>query len=110
MGYAAAGFARRAHRLRGGGLLLREDGETVEAAGLAIAPNMATYGLAEGRAPFVRTPSPAQVAAVSGALMMVRRDEFLALGGSTRRSSCTGKRPITACEYRGGSSFTLRAR
>jgi len=64
-----------------GGVLLREDGETVEAAGLAIAPNMATYGLSEGAGrPSVPT-EPVDVAAVSGALMMVRRGEFLALGG-----------------------------
>jgi N-acetylglucosaminyl-diphospho-decaprenol L-rhamnosyltransferase len=63
------------------GLLLREDGETVEAAGLAIAPNMATYGILEGSARGSVPADPAQVAAASGALMMVRRDEFVALGG-----------------------------
>ena len=30
------------------GLLLRDDGDTIEAAGLAIAPNTATYGRLEG--------------------------------------------------------------
>ena len=30
------------------GLLLRSDGEELEAAGLAIAPNLATYGRLEG--------------------------------------------------------------
>ena len=63
------------------GLLLREDGETVEAAGLAIAPNMATFGLLEGSARLSVPADLAQVAAASGALMMVRRAEFVALGG-----------------------------
>jgi GT2 family glycosyltransferase len=63
------------------GLLLQEDGQTIEAAGLEIAPNMATYGRLEG-APRESAPSaPLAVAAASGALMMVRREEFLALGG-----------------------------
>jgi GT2 family glycosyltransferase len=63
------------------GLLLRKDGQTIEAAGLEIAPNMATYGRLEG-APRQSAPSaPLAVAAASGALMMVRREEFLALGG-----------------------------
>lgn len=63
------------------GLLLREEGETVEAAGLAIAFNMATYGLSEGSPRASVAADPADVAAGSGALMMVRREEFLALGG-----------------------------
>ena len=63
------------------GLLLRKDGQTIEAAGLEIAPNMATYGRLEG-VPRQSAPSaPLVVAAASGALMMVRREEFLALGG-----------------------------
>jgi GT2 family glycosyltransferase len=63
------------------GLLLHRDGQTIEAAGLEIAPNMATYGRLEG-APRERAPSaPLVVAAASGALMMVRREEFLGLGG-----------------------------
>jgi N-acetylglucosaminyl-diphospho-decaprenol L-rhamnosyltransferase len=63
------------------GLLIREDGTELEAAGLAIAPNMATYGRLEG-APRSAAPSSAvDVSAASGALMMVRRDDFLALGG-----------------------------
>ena len=63
------------------GLLLRKDGQTIEAAGLEIAPNMATYGRLEG-APRENAPSaPLAVAAASGALMMVRREDFLALGG-----------------------------
>jgi GT2 family glycosyltransferase len=63
------------------GLLLRSDGKTVEAAGLAIAPNMATYGLSEGSERSEVPADSVEVAAASGALMMVRRDEFLALGG-----------------------------
>ena len=63
------------------GLLLRSDGDDLEAAGLEIAPNMATYGRLEGL-PRGGTPSsPFEVGAASGALMMVRRDDFLALGG-----------------------------
>jgi GT2 family glycosyltransferase len=63
------------------GLLVTPDGATLEAAGLAIAPNTATYGVCGG-VPRDRAPvAPVDVAAASGALMMVRRDEFLALGG-----------------------------
>jgi N-acetylglucosaminyl-diphospho-decaprenol L-rhamnosyltransferase len=63
------------------GLLVREDGETIEAAGLEIAPNTATYGRLEG-SPRAQAPAgPLDVTAASGALMMVRRDEFLGLGG-----------------------------
>ena len=63
------------------GLLLRSDGEEVEAAGLAIAPNLATYGRLEGAPRQAALSSPREVAAASGALMMVRRADFLALGG-----------------------------
>ena len=63
------------------GLLLRADGETIEAAGLEIAPNMATYGRLENTRRDGGPSAPEEVAAASGALMMVRRDEFLALGG-----------------------------
>jgi GT2 family glycosyltransferase len=67
------------------GLLLREDGRTIEAAGLEIAPNIATYGRLEG-AQRARAPvHPVEVTAASGALMMVRRAEFLALGGFYER-------------------------
>jgi GT2 family glycosyltransferase len=63
------------------GLLLTPDGATIEAAGLEIAPNMATYGRLEGE-PRRNAPGEAlDVSAASGALMMVRRDEFLDLGG-----------------------------
>ena len=56
----------------------RADGETIEAAGLEIAPNTATYGRLEG-APRAQAPAgPVDVTAASGALMMVRREEFLA--------------------------------
>jgi N-acetylglucosaminyl-diphospho-decaprenol L-rhamnosyltransferase len=63
------------------GLLLRPDGVELEAAGLAIAPNLATYGLGEGRPRSELPGEPFDVEAASGALMMVRRDEYLALGG-----------------------------
>jgi N-acetylglucosaminyl-diphospho-decaprenol L-rhamnosyltransferase len=63
------------------GLLLDATGETIEAAGLEIAPNMATFGRAEC-VPRVRAPdAPVDVTAASGALMMMRREEFLRLGG-----------------------------
>ena len=64
-----------------GGMLVDPAGQTVEALGLAIAPNLATYGLLEGMARSQVRPEPVDVAAVSGALMMVRREEFLRLGG-----------------------------
>jgi N-acetylglucosaminyl-diphospho-decaprenol L-rhamnosyltransferase len=63
------------------GLLLRDDGETLEAAGLAIAPNMATFGLLEGAPSAAAAATAVEVSAASGALMMVRRRDFLALGG-----------------------------
>lgn len=63
------------------GMLLREDGETIEAAGLEIAPNTATYGRLEGAPRASAARAPVDVSAASGALMMVRRGEFLALEG-----------------------------
>jgi N-acetylglucosaminyl-diphospho-decaprenol L-rhamnosyltransferase len=63
------------------GILMRPDGVTLEAAGLEIAPNMATYGREEGKSRTTLTARPYDVPAASGALMMVRRDDFLALGG-----------------------------
>ncbi len=63
------------------GLLLRSDGDELEAAGLEIAPNMATYGRLEGTPRGGAHASPFEVSAASGALMMVRRDDFLGLGG-----------------------------
>ncbi|HEY7077236.1 MAG TPA: glycosyltransferase family 2 protein [Solirubrobacteraceae bacterium] len=63
------------------GLLLRPDGEEIEAAGLEIAPNMATYGRQEGEPRSAAPAGPVEVPAASGALMMVRRDDFLSLGG-----------------------------
>jgi N-acetylglucosaminyl-diphospho-decaprenol L-rhamnosyltransferase len=63
------------------GLLLDAAGVTIEAAGLEIAPNMATFGRAEGL-PRAQAPNaPVDVTAASGALMMVRREEFLGIGG-----------------------------
>jgi len=63
------------------GLLLEPSGKTVEAAGLEIAPSTATYGRLAGVPRATIPPDPVDVTAASGALMMVRRDEFLALGG-----------------------------
>jgi N-acetylglucosaminyl-diphospho-decaprenol L-rhamnosyltransferase len=65
----------------GGGMLVDPSGTIVEALGLAIAPNLATYGLSEAMAREQVVDSQIDVAAVSGALMMVRREEFLAAGG-----------------------------
>jgi GT2 family glycosyltransferase len=53
----------------------------IEAAGLEIAPNTATYGRLGGEPRAVAPAGPLEVAAASGALMMVRREEFLAAGG-----------------------------
>jgi len=63
------------------GLLLKTDGKTIEAAGVEIAPNFATYGRQEGEPRTAAPSQPVDVNVASGALMMVRRDEFLALGG-----------------------------
>jgi GT2 family glycosyltransferase len=64
-----------------GGVLLDRSGETIEAAGLEIAPNTAPYGRLEGLPRAALPPEPFDAAAASGALMMVRRGDFLALGG-----------------------------
>jgi N-acetylglucosaminyl-diphospho-decaprenol L-rhamnosyltransferase len=63
------------------GVLLTGDGARVEAAGLEIAPNTATYGLEEGKPRTGLPEGPVEVSAATGALMMVRRSDFLALGG-----------------------------
>jgi GT2 family glycosyltransferase len=63
------------------GLLLTEDGSTLEAAGLEIAPNMATFGRLQGMPREAAPSEPVDVTAASGALMMVRRAEFLEQGG-----------------------------
>jgi GT2 family glycosyltransferase len=63
------------------GLLVSPDGAVIEAAGLEIAPNTATYGRLGGEPRALAPAGPLEVAAASGALMMVRRDEFLAAGG-----------------------------
>jgi GT2 family glycosyltransferase len=63
------------------GLLLGGRGHAIEAAGLEVAPNMATFGRAEGRPRGDAPREPVDVTAASGALMMMRREEFLGLGG-----------------------------
>ncbi len=63
------------------GLLLDSSGTTIEAAGLEIAPNMATFGRDEHVPRSEAATTPFDVTAASGALLMMRRDEFLALGG-----------------------------
>jgi GT2 family glycosyltransferase len=63
------------------GLLLTPDGSTIEAAGLEIASNMATFGRLQGRPRSDAPREPVDVTAASGALMLVRRQEFLDLGG-----------------------------
>jgi GT2 family glycosyltransferase len=63
------------------GLLLDSKGETLEAAGLEIAPNTATFATSQGLPRASAPDRPVDVVAASGALMMVRRKEFLALGG-----------------------------
>jgi GT2 family glycosyltransferase len=63
------------------GLLLSPDGRTIQAAGLDIAPNTAAMGRLDGEPRSAAPSSPVDVVAATGALMMVRRSEFLALGG-----------------------------
>jgi N-acetylglucosaminyl-diphospho-decaprenol L-rhamnosyltransferase len=63
------------------GLLLSLDGATIQAAGLDIAPNTAVVGRLDGLPRSAAPSSPLDVPAATGALMMVRRDDFLALGG-----------------------------
>jgi GT2 family glycosyltransferase len=63
------------------GAVLASDGETIEAAGLEIAPNAAAYGRLELLPRSALPANPVDVTAATGALMMVRRAEFLDLGG-----------------------------
>ena len=63
------------------GLLLYSDADTIQAAGLDIAPNTAVVGRQDGMPRAAAPSAPLDVPAATGALMMVRRDEFLALGG-----------------------------
>jgi N-acetylglucosaminyl-diphospho-decaprenol L-rhamnosyltransferase len=63
------------------GLLLTQDGSALEAAGLEIAPNMATFGRLQGMLREAAPPGPVDVTAASGALMMVRRADFIEQGG-----------------------------
>ena len=63
------------------GLMLTEDGETLESVGLGLAPNTAAYGRQMGMPRSAAPAEPIEVAAASGGLMMVRRSDFLALDG-----------------------------
>ncbi len=63
------------------GLTLSEDGRTLESVGLGLAPNTAAYGRQWGMPRSAAPDEPIEVAAASGSLMMVRRADFLALGG-----------------------------
>ena len=67
------------------GAVLSRDGETIEAAGLEIAPNAAAYGRQELLPRAALPVSPVDVTAATGALMMVRRADFLELGGFYER-------------------------
>jgi len=58
------------------GLLVTPDGATLEAVGLEIAPNTATYGRMEGLPRSAAPAGPVEVTAASGALTVVRRAEF----------------------------------
>jgi GT2 family glycosyltransferase len=63
------------------GLLLSSDGEVIQAAGLAIAPNTAVVGRLDMLPRSAAPGEPIDVPAATGALMMVRRQEFLDLRG-----------------------------
>jgi GT2 family glycosyltransferase len=63
------------------GLLLSSDGAVIQAAGLAIAPNTAVVGRLDMLPRAAAPDEPVDVPASTGALMMVRRQEFLDLGG-----------------------------
>ena len=63
------------------GLLLSSDGQVIQAAGLAIAPNTAVVGRLDMLPRSAAPVGPIDVPAATGALMMVRRQEFLDLGG-----------------------------
>ena len=63
------------------GLTLSQDGRTLESVGLGLAPNTAAYGRQWGMPRSAAPDEPIEVAAASGSLMMVRRADFLALGG-----------------------------
>jgi GT2 family glycosyltransferase len=63
------------------GLMLTQDGETLESVGLGLAPNTASYGRQMGMPRSAAPDKPIEVVAASGGLMMVRRSDFLALGG-----------------------------
>ena len=67
------------------GAVLSRDGETIEAAGLEIAPNAAAYGRQELLPRTALPAGPVEVTAATGALMMVRRADYLELGGFYER-------------------------
>jgi GT2 family glycosyltransferase len=63
------------------GLMLTQDGETLESVGLGLAPNTAAYGRQMGMPRSAAPEEPIEVVAASGGLMMVRRSDFLGLDG-----------------------------
>jgi GT2 family glycosyltransferase len=63
------------------GLLVTRNGRTLQAIGMEVAPNMSVYGREAFEPRTVAPREPQDVAAATGALMMVRRHDFLSCGG-----------------------------
>ena len=91
------------------GMLVDSTGETIEAAGLEIAPNVAVYGRQEGDPRSAAPSAPLDVGAASGALMMVRREEFLALGGFYEPLWMYGEEADYALRVPGRTVFDARS-